>query len=116
VLDAGRLTEARQELTAGLAVDPREVDLLVNLALVEKADGHPDRALELLLRAVGDRPTHPAAHYNLALLYDERGALPLAYDHYTAFLTYAGAEYRTVVPDVRRRVQAIAPLVSIPTK
>jgi Tetratricopeptide repeat len=116
LMDDGRFSQARDELTAGLAVDSRNVDLLVNLALVENSDRHPDRALELLLRAVGERPTHAAAHYNLALLYEQRDALPLAYDHYTDFLKYAGPEYRAVVPDVRRRLETLAPLVSAHTK
>ena len=116
LMDEGRFSQAREELSAGLAIDSRNVDLLVNLALVENSDRHPDRALELLLRAVGERPTHAAAHYNLALLYEQRDALPLAYDHYTDFLRYAGPEYRAVVPDVRRRLETLAPLVSAHTK
>jgi hypothetical protein len=67
--------------------------------------------MELLLRAVGDRPAHAAAHYNLALLYDERRSFALAYDHYTDFLAYAGPEYRAAIPDVRKRVQALATLL-----
>ena len=76
-------------------------------ALLEKADQHPELAIELLLRALGEQPTHAAAHYNLALLYDERHSSSLAYSHYTDFLTYAGPEYRAVVADVKQRAQAI---------
>ena len=111
LIDAGRAAEARRELDAGLSLDPRNVDLLVNLALVEKAERHDERAMELLLRALGDRPGHAAAHYNLALLYDEQRSFALAYDHYTDFLAYAGPEYGAAVADVRRRVQALAPLL-----
>jgi Flp pilus assembly protein TadD len=111
LLDAGRVADARRELDEGLSLDPRNVDLLVNLALVEKAERHDERAMELLLRAIGDRPGHAAAHYNLALLYDERRSFALAYDHYTDFLAYAGPEYSAAVADVRRRVQALATLL-----
>jgi tetratricopeptide (TPR) repeat protein len=111
LIDAGRFAEARRELDEGLAIDPRSVDLLVNLALVEKGERHDDRAMALLLTAVGDRPAHAAAHYNLALLYDERRSYALAYEHYTDFLANAGPEYGVAITDVRRRVQALAPLI-----
>jgi tetratricopeptide (TPR) repeat protein len=111
LIDAGRVADARRELDAGLSLDPRNVDLLVNLALVEKAERHDERAMELLLRALGDRPGHAAAHYNLAVLYDEQRSFALAYDHYTDFLAYAGPEYGAAVADVRRRAQALAQLL-----
>jgi Tfp pilus assembly protein PilF len=107
LIETGRLTEARTHIDAGLAIDPRNVDLLVNEALLEKAERHPERAIELLLRALAEQPTHAAAHYNLALLYDERHSLSLAYSHYTDFLNYAGPEYRAVVADVKQRAQVI---------
>ena len=112
-LDADRVADARRELEQGLSLDPRNADLLVNLALVERAERHDERAMELLLRAIGDRPGHAAAHYNLALLYDERRSFALAYDHYTDFLAYAGPEYSAAVGDVRRRVQALATRLDI---
>ena len=115
LIESGRLPDARAEITAGLAIDPRNPDLLVNLALIERADGHPDRAIELLLRALGERPTHAAAHYNLGLLYDERRASTLAYSHYVEFLTYAGPEYDgAVIAEVRRRAETLAPQVGAP--
>jgi len=114
LIDAGRFAEARRELSDGLALDPRSVDLIVNLALVEKGERHDDRAMDLLLRAIGDRPAHAAAHYNLALLYDERRSYALAYEHYTDFLANAGPEYGAAIADVRRRVQVLAPLIDTP--
>jgi Flp pilus assembly protein TadD len=104
---AGRLAEARAELRAALALEPRNADLLVNMALVEKADRRSEQAIELLLRAVGSQPAHAAAHYNLAVLYEERDSLALAYDHYGAFLTYAGPEHRARLGDVQRRLSLI---------
>lgn len=106
---AGRLAEARAELRAALDIEPRSADLLVNMALVEKADQHADQALELLIRAVGGSPSHAAAHYNLAVLYEERDSLALAFDHYNAFLKFAGPEHGTLLTDVQRRVRAIEP-------
>lgn len=112
LLDSGRFSEARDEITAALAIDPHNADLLVNLALVEKGERHDERAMELLLSVLGDHRNHAAAHYNLALLYDQRQSLALAYSHYRDFLSSAGPEYASSTADVRRRAEAIAPLLS----
>jgi tetratricopeptide (TPR) repeat protein len=79
------------------------------MALVEKADRHAEQAREILIRALGYEPLHAAAHYNLALLYDEAGETGRAYSHYNDFLRHAGPEYGTRLSDVQRRVDAIAP-------
>lgn len=113
---AGRTAEARAELKAALGLEPRNVDLLVNMALVDKAEGQPEVARETLIRAVGYQPAHPAANYNLALLYEEVGMLAKAYDHYNVFLTNAGPEYGSRLTDVRRKVELLAPKLSLPTR
>lgn len=104
---AGRLSEARAELNAAREIDPGNVDVLVNLALVERADQHPDQAIELLVAAVGLAPEHATAHYQLALLYDARESLALALTHYTAFLKYAGPQHAALLTQVQSRVGAI---------
>lgn len=108
---AGRLAEARAELRAALAVQPRSVDLLVNMALVEKADRKPDAALEVLLRALAAEPRHPVAHYNIAVLYEEKGSMALAYDHYQTFLMHAAPEHAAVVAGVQARVADLAAIL-----
>ena len=62
-----------------------------------------------LRRALDLDPRSPAAHYNLAVLYDEAGDSAQAYDEYNDFLKNAGPEYGARLADVRRRVDAIAP-------
>lgn len=104
---AGRLPEARAELRAALDVAPRDVDVLVNMALVERRDQHLERAIELLVNALAASPEHAVAHYNLAVLYDEHGSLALAFDHYHAFLKYAGPEHALLVAAVQLRVLAL---------
>jgi len=104
---AGRLAEARAELRAAREAAPRDPDLLVNMALVEKADGHPEAAIELLVRALGYEPLHGMAHYNLAVLYDERGSLALAEEHYGAFLKHGEAAHGALLPRVQRRLREI---------
>ena len=112
LMDAGRLAEARAELRAAMTLEPRNADLIVNLALVEKADQHRDQAIELLLRAIGHQPTHSMAHYNVAVLYEEQSALALAYDHYTEFLKYGVAEHGELLSDVQRRLLLLKPRLS----
>lgn len=109
LMEAGRLAEARAELRAATTIEPRNADLIVNMALVEKADQHRDLAIELLVRAIGYQPTHGMAHYNLAVLYEEQSALALAYDHYMGFLKYAGPEHGALLSDVQRKLLALKP-------
>jgi Flp pilus assembly protein TadD len=109
LMDAGRPAEARAELRAAMTLEPRNADLIVNLALVEKADQHRDRAIELLVRAIGYQPTHGMAHYNAAVLYEEQSALALAYDHYTEFLKYGGPDHGELLSDVQRRLLILKP-------
>ncbi len=104
LMSVGRLAEARAELRQALDVAPRNVDLLVNMALVEKGDHHLERAIELLVRAIGSSPEHAVAHYNLAVLYEEHDSLALVVDHYNAFLKYAGPEHGSLIRAVQRRL------------
>lgn len=112
LMDADRFAEARAELRAAMTVEPRSPDLVVNLALVEHADRHPDEAIELLLRAIGYQPTHAMAHYNIAVLYDEQSALTPAYEHYTDFLKYGGPEQGELLSAVQRRLSVLKPGVA----
>jgi Tfp pilus assembly protein PilF len=112
LMAAGRLPEARAELRTALAIQPRNADLTVNLALVEKADHHRDQAIELLVRAIGYQPTNGLAHYNVAVLYEEQNAIPLAYDHYAAFLKYGGADQGELLSQVQRRLLLLKPRLS----
>ena len=109
LMEAGRLAEARAELRAAMTVEPRNPDVIVNLALVENADRHREEAIELLVRAIGYQPTHAMAHYNLAVLYDEKSTLALAYDHYTQFLKYASPEQGELLAAVQQRLLILTP-------
>jgi Flp pilus assembly protein TadD len=109
LMEAGRLAEARAELRAAMTVEPRNPDVIVNLALVENADRHREEAIELLVRAIGYQPTHAMAHYNVAVLYDEKSALALAYDHYTQFLKNASPEQGELLSSVQQRLLILTP-------
>ena len=61
LMEAGRLAEARAELRAAMTVEPRNADVIVNLALVENADRHRDEAIECSSRDwVSADPRHGA--------------------------------------------------------
>jgi Flp pilus assembly protein TadD len=109
LMEAGRLAEARAELRAARAVEPRSADVIVNLALVENADRHRDEAVALLVGAIEYQPTHAMAHYNVAVLYDEKRAFALAYDHYTQFLKYAAPEQGELLSAVQQRLLMLTP-------
>ena len=102
-----RLDEAGAEFKAALAQDSRDVDALINLALVEKANAAPERAKELLIRAVAIAPRNAWAHYNLAVVFDHSGEVARAVEHYRSFLETAGPEVSARAPDVRARLDAL---------
>ena len=76
------------ELKIALGIDPRNIESLVNLALVQKAAGRTAEARDLLRRAVSLDPQHAGSHYNLAVVADEGGDLVTAVNHDRAFLRY----------------------------
>ena len=108
LLRSGNADASATEFQAVLAGDPKDVDALVNLALALKAAGNQGKAQETLLRAIAVRSTSAAAHYNLALLYEQDQEMASAIDHYRAFLTHAGVEYANLTGDVRKRVETLS--------
>ena len=50
---------------------------------------------------------YPQAHYNLALLYEERGEWQRAIEHFEQFLVHAGPESAALTVEVRARVQTL---------
>ena len=67
------------------------------------------RARTAIVLPIAASPVHAAAHYNLAVLYDERGSLALSLDHYNVFLRQAGPERAALLAEVQQRVRAIEP-------
>ena len=74
-LPAANLAEARARLEAGLAADPDELGLLVDLATTWRLEGRPEAAQALLDEVVsrGAPREQQAALVNLACLYAEDG-------------------------------------------
>ena len=77
---------------------------MINLALVEKSAGRINLALESLVRATAVDPRSAAAHYNLAVLYEQTGETARAIDHYRAFLARAEAQPASRTAEVRARL------------
>jgi Tfp pilus assembly protein PilF len=76
--------------------------------LAEKAGGQIERAKDSLLRALTADPRSAAAHYNLAVLFDDTNDTLRAVEHYRLFLDTAGAGYAHRAPDVRARLAVLA--------
>jgi tetratricopeptide (TPR) repeat protein len=100
--------EAAAEFRSALAIDPRSVDAMVNLALAERARNQPDVAKETLLKALTIAPRSAAAHYNLAQLYDQTHEAAAAVEHYRRFLETAGAEHAGRAAAVRARIAELS--------
>jgi Flp pilus assembly protein TadD len=107
LMRAGRLDAATGELRIALATEPRNVESIVNMALVQKASGHPADARDLLQRAVSVEPRNAGAHYNLAVVADEAGDAAAAIEHYRAFLKFGTLAHADLVSPVRARLAAL---------
>jgi Tfp pilus assembly protein PilF len=98
---------AAGEFRVALATDPRNVESLVNLALLQKAAGHPADARDLLQRAIALDPRNAGSHYNLAVVADESGQTAVAVEHYRAFLKFGAVTHGELAVRVRARLTAL---------
>jgi len=81
------------EFQTAVWLDPRNLDALVNLSLVQRKAGQLDIAKETLLRVLNIAPRNAAAHYNLG---------------YRKFLGCAGAQYASRAAAVRTRIEVLS--------
>jgi len=75
--------DAEREFRRAVAADPDFHPAWYNLALVRQAQGETYAALRALRRTVALKRGHAAAHFELGLLYEKRGQIEQALDHYT---------------------------------
>ena len=68
----GKVSEARSLYRKVLALQPDHSDALSSLAMIE-LDRHPDRALQLLQRAIATVPDNPGYYMNLGYVMDGLG-------------------------------------------
>ena len=104
---AERDTGAIARAESGLAADPRNVESLVNLALVQKSAGRLADARMLLRRALAIDPRSAGSHYNLAVVADESGDVSMAIEHYRAFLRFGTVTHAELAGPVRARLTAL---------
>jgi tetratricopeptide (TPR) repeat protein len=102
-----RVADASAEFRVALSIDDRNVESIVNLALLQKSSGRPAEARDLLRRAIRIDPGSAGSHYNLAVLADETGDRASAVEHYRAFLKYGSVSHGELVPSVRARLAAL---------
>ncbi len=90
-----------------LAAEPRNVESLVNLALVQRASGRAVEAQDLLRRALAIDPRNAGSHYNLAVVADESGNPASAVEHYRQFLRFGTVARPDLAARVRARLAAL---------
>jgi Tfp pilus assembly protein PilF len=104
---ANQPAAAAAEFRVALSADPRNVESLVNLALLQKAAGRVADARDLLRRALAIDPRSAGSHYNLAVVADESGDPTTAIEHYRAFLRYGTVSNADLVGRVRARLTTL---------
>ena len=67
--EQGKLAEARESILHALAMRPSDIPAKYQLALVESAESHDDRAVRLLEGVVKEAPSFTEARLRLATLY-----------------------------------------------
>jgi TolB-like protein/Flp pilus assembly protein TadD len=77
---SGRMAEAIAEIREAEALDPRELSLKANKALLYYFDGRYDEALEPLLELAQANPQLSIAHWGVGLAYEQKGASREALD------------------------------------
>jgi TolB-like protein/Flp pilus assembly protein TadD len=71
--DLGRLDDALRQVKTAVAQDPLNADLLQNLSNIQGLRGNSREAEATMRRALDIRPTYAYGHYNLGLIFLERG-------------------------------------------
>jgi Tfp pilus assembly protein PilF len=104
---ASQPAAAASEFRVALGSDPRNVESLVNLALLQKAAGRVTDARDLLRRALAIDPRNAGSHYNLAVVDDEGGNAAAAIEHYRAFLRFGAVAHADLVGRVRARLTTL---------
>jgi len=94
-MQSNRPDAAAAELRVALADDPRNVESLVNLALLQRAAGRVADARSLLRRALQIDPA------------DESGDQATAVEHYRAFLKFGTITYAELAAQVCARLTAL---------
>ena len=107
LMRSSQAQRCRLEFRVALAADPRNVESLVNLALLQKAAGRVADARDLLRRALAIDPRNAGSHYNLAVVADEGGDAATAIEHYRAFLRFGAVTNAELVGRVRARLTTL---------
>ncbi len=124
----GQFDEARATLWQALRLDPNSPAILTDLATADyelaTEEGHDEEymaAAEHLLEALKQRPRDAVALYNLALVYERIGSLPLAVKDWQAYLKFDPASVwankvaRANLDRAERRVDSSLKDVQVPS-
>lgn len=86
LLAKGFPADAEREFLRAVRSDRRLYPAWYNLGLVRQARGDMRGATSAFRRTVDLRPGHPAAHFQLGLIYEDQGRTEAAIDHYARSL------------------------------
>ncbi|GJQ58926.1 MAG: tetratricopeptide repeat protein [Candidatus Scalindua sp. AMX11] len=101
----GDLQAAMKEFKIILEANPKDVRCITYLGVLSKKLNHPDRARRFFEEALTIDPTHPEAHYNLAVIFEEHDVNRAAF-HFQKFLDYGtGSKYRFLEREVMERLE-----------
>jgi Flp pilus assembly protein TadD len=84
-----KLSDAESVFKLALTLNPKDGDVLFNLANLYSASGKDTLAKDYYLKALAVRPDFAEAHYNLGLLFAKLGDKPQAVSHLEQFLKYS---------------------------
>ncbi|HVT04277.1 MAG TPA: tetratricopeptide repeat protein [Thermoanaerobaculia bacterium] len=82
LLDRGFPKDAEVEFHRAISADSRFYPAWYNLGLIHAAQGNHFRAIHDLNKSLSIKPGNAAAHFQLGLLYEKRGATDDAVEHY----------------------------------
>jgi protein O-mannosyl-transferase len=100
----GNLTAAQWEWELALRVDPGYADALAQMGTLAAVRGDLGLAERDYLAALRAKPKSPMVHYNLGMLYEEKGETDRALEQYELFLADVPIEYGAYVPEAERKM------------
>ncbi len=74
----GRVEEALAELERARLLDPNDLVIKANRAMIHYFARQPDQAIENLRKVLQDKPNFTTAHWGLGLAYEQKGLYDLA--------------------------------------
>lgn len=108
---AGEIQLAEKAWRKTISLEPKYSKALNQLGTAVLMQNRPDDAERFYLQAIQADPNNSEAHYNLAMLLEERQMPREALLHYELFLMRVPLEHQHLVPEVRAAVKRLKGMV-----